>query len=1523
MNNDKIKFNEQNLEENNLLNILFNTDIINDRKTKIISRNNYLLLIKLIKSIEDIELFNFFNYLNKINIQILKIIVNGFIEFDFNDEKEGKMILTIISKIIRIYFNKNIFYFIYKKLSKYFRRHYKLKDIQAIKKFEKLFKVWKLLYNIDMFCDDIKENNNINPGIIFYSQINNKNKNITIDFERNSLANNKCLLIKIEFFRSPILNINKIIENFSFLKLYDKNSNEFEFTYNHIFNKNTFIKDSFSKIDTISFELSDEIYEIHINDKRFSNKENFNFNSIIKIEILNNFLGEVSKITIEKDNLINIYIKNTFTGVKCDINYLNENENEENIHKLDDIILIQYKGEIFSKKYKNNSNNIICNKSLKSLKDLEYFGGFESFIPLFKIIKYIINELGNIFNININDTGKENNHNYIIELIKAIEWINDILKIIIQLNFVCKSNYLNFKKNIVSLIGALSEIYNIFNRLSLNKIKNLFINDGIIKDLFIIICNTKVSKNIIITYQKIFDINNKIFENYNISMNYILFQENNKIIDFYWYFEMAFNFVLFILLYSNSRAKVPKLIIGQLDKIYSYTTLNFQNLDKEVARTFLIGAKPFLNILNGNKKLLQIFNNYHYLFNENNFYFIFIIKIIATYLNVKKLLEINNINYKGYKYIKGINELFKYFELEYNTMNINIEKEKEIKEYFKIYIKDFDILHKIFPFLKIEDFYDRNECLKYELIDFNGKYHHLIKELFIFNRLWSNKKIFYESSLDERKKSNLKYKNINYYTTNFQRPFIYPVLDYKYRYPEFSRFKKLKDLYKKDENQDDYNFDLDISELENILYSYNNEIINEMKDNKEIKNYCICLIKQEYHIKGNLFVLHGKNNLNLIFYSNPEALDGNNIIQNCNNSIKTENKNEKNKNNFCNGAIFKCSLKEKHKKIVINLEDIRLILKRIYYYRKSAFEIFTKTKSYYFNFHSENDLNDFMNIIKIYFENSYFHITINNKLNGYFRLNNNFVNKSNNNEFSRFICKLAFESSKICIFDLILLINLISNRSFIDLTQYPVFPLLYFYNKSNIIKVRDLTQHIGFQEFSDESKKRKNLFINSFKGLVEEKESNLEINYFNTHYSNIIYTSNYMVRLFPYSFCAIELQGDGFDDPNRLFNSIISSFYNISTQKSDLRELIPEFFYLPEMFININCLNFSTKSNNELVDDVKVPKILDNIFDLKDDEDEMEIKDNCLNIFMFVDDMKKRLEKSKKNIFSWLKLIFGEEQRYKLNKKGDVKEQYFRKESYIDIDQSIYKMYSEDGITMSSVDFGLIPLKTIFDNKINCNINIKHTHENKIENEINNKKNKKMSSNDILINIKKSSKRNTKTFNDIYKYEEHKINNLYFNDDYKLEFKLVDNFQKLKIYENEKFIIDIIDHNEQIIDLFYNSRLNIFATTSYDSFVYIYLFPKKLISIIKHPKNQYFDKIYISANPFPTIITFEKQNNLLSSYSLSGILIKQKKLPDNNQLNINLFFDINGGTSIIDRIQINLNGKEISFTLPFFDEDQI
>ncbi len=110
-----------------------------------------------------------------------------------------------------------------------------------------------------------------------------------------------------------------------------------------------------------------------------------------------------------------------------------------------------------------------------------------------------------------------------------------------------------------------------------------------------------------------------------------------------------------------------------------------------------------------------------------------------------------------------------------------------------------------------------------------------------------------------------------------------------------------------------------------------------------------------------------------------------------------------------------------------------------------------------------------------------------------------------------------------------------------------------------------------------------------------------------------------------------------------------------------------------------------------------------------------------------------------------------------------------------------------------------------------------------------------------------------------------------------------------------------------------------FATTSYDSYALIYILPNKLFSIIKHPNNLYFDKIFLSSNPFPTIITYEKQNNKFISYSLSGIIIKERKIK--SKINkIEPIFNVHGGAKI-DRIKIYNN--ELSectlFNLPFFE----
>ena len=83
--------------------------------------------------------------MSKVDIAFLKILVNRFIEFDFDDKNQEIKIIEIITKCINIYFNKNLFFYIYRKLSKFFRRNENFKDIKYIHKFEKVFEIWKLL----------------------------------------------------------------------------------------------------------------------------------------------------------------------------------------------------------------------------------------------------------------------------------------------------------------------------------------------------------------------------------------------------------------------------------------------------------------------------------------------------------------------------------------------------------------------------------------------------------------------------------------------------------------------------------------------------------------------------------------------------------------------------------------------------------------------------------------------------------------------------------------------------------------------------------------------------------------------------------------------------------------------------------------------------------------------------------------------------------------------------------------------------------------------------------------------------------------------------------------------------------------------------------------------------------------------------------------------------------------------------------------------------------------------------------
>ena len=45
------------------------------------------------------------------------------------------------------------------------------------------------------------------------------------------------------------------------------------------------------------------------------------------------------------------------------------------------------------------------------------------------------------------------------------------------------------------------------------------------------------------------------------------------------------------------------------------------------------------------------------------------------------------------------------------------------------------------------------------------------------------------------------------------------------------------------------------------------------------------------------------------------------------------------------------------------------------------------------------------------------------------------------------------------------------------------------------------------------------------------------------------------------------------------------------TKQTDVREIIPEFYYLPEMYMNSNHVEFGRRhGDREIVDDIQLPK---------------------------------------------------------------------------------------------------------------------------------------------------------------------------------------------------------------------------------------------------------------------------------------------------------------------------------------------
>ena len=1060
-----------------------------------------------------------------------------------------------------------------------------------------------------------------------------------------------------------------------------------------------------------------------------------------------------------------------------------------------------------------------------------------------------------------------------------------------------------------------------------NYLSKLF-NKEVFFILYIIILNQNIPNNIKEAFGLIFGIN-KNFNNFNFTMQPIIFNlKEIKISNLVWYYFIIFYFTEFFFLYFGSKEKVPSQLIEQLNLILEeeQNLVNNKKYDSKILKIIIFFNDFVKKIDSIEKENIEI----NFFYNEKiSKYLIYMTKI---FLNVEIMKEKENNNSKYYNFFKNfLANISKNIE---KKPNFPQENGKIVINNFKYYKNKYKFLEGLYDFLEEKDFISENSLLFEEIIDYQKKYHHLMKELFIFNRLWSNQYLFFKNNYKEMKRSKLKYKIINYYTRNFQKPIIYPYLDYKNHYPEFSKFKINIDLYKEGcENTDDYNFDLDCPELDDFIQICNKKIIGKIEEMKDIILENACFIKQQYHVKGDFFLSkNSENSFSIYFYSYPPKKQNNyKIHPNCNKKAINESKILKESNSdLCYGSIFKCPDKECNRKIVIDSDDIRLIMKRIYFYRKSSIEIFTNTKAYYFNFENEGIMKKIFDFLNDMYKNIYLPININNEINGLLKINQNILKDIDQSKNFFDLLKGHISKGQIfemSTFDLIISINLISNRSLNDLNQYPVFPLLYFFDKSTKSFIqRNLSKHIGFQDVTKESKKRKK----SLKEIYDGKDEEIQC-FFNTHYSNIFYTSNYLIRLFPFSSLSIELQGDGFDNPNCLFFSIKETFFNISTQKTDLRELIPEFFYFPEMLINLNSFNFGKRDNNEEVDDVNVNieeilsknnNIIELDFEKKNNKSKNETNNNLNNkddekYFLFVQEMKNKLESSRSLIHNWLDLIFGS-----LQKKNSKNKQYFRKESYIENEKEELEKYINDDDKMKSAEFGVIPLKTISDKN---SFKEKYYDYGYLEYKKEKKSIKHEKDTSKRINDSVNNKNPDKPIYENYENDKYFVykNNDYWDIDLNIDFKInkENGDGELEIYKNGILIDELMDHNDDILYIFYNKRLNMFAVTSKDGFIYIYIIPNKLFSVIKHPNNRYYNKVYLSSNPFPTIVAYDEKDKSLTSYSLSGIMIKGVKIKEKDNIEISPLFNIYGGT-FKDRLKIfseNKN-KNIFCNIPFFDK---
>ena len=854
--------------------------------------------------------------------------------------------------------------------------------------------------------------------------------------------------------------------------------------------------------------------------------------------------------------------------------------------------------------------------------------------------------------------------------------------------------------------------------------------------------------------------------------------------------------------------------------------------------------------------------------------------------------------------------------------DINYDKIKNLNA-IKQKINEFKYLSKN----SIKQLIQYDNYLNYKL------FRDLKKELFSWNSTYSNINHFF-------KKKNIKFKRCFHLTRDMAIPLLEPILDYNYYKTNFTQNFQIMEIdydYKLFFNQryklgnvdlnNNINYNIYNCKINKIYYQIfgvlifkdyyfefigNGKIINNLSQeeklgmlgqfNEETKDslYYIkillhkinFILKRKYYFIDKAFEIYYDNNKSYYFiFENEEKR--NEIF----NKIKIEINDKKEKENFTEKV---------NKNYEIDLSNISNIIKL---WKKSKISNFQYlmwinilgSRSYrdlgqypvfpwLLNNYTVNK--NFLNIKMNIRENE--ETIINDLFNNYLRdldlplgilVMSSKGNLRNKSYLSNYTDNIDQYYSNLIKYEIIEKEKEYKIIKEINEQEYNSNDLLKYLNEPKIIKIK----YKDIKYISDKLK-IENLYNNN--EISFEKIPSI----FGSHFSNPAYVCHYLTRIFPFSFAAVEIQGTTFDAPGRLFINLDKSFTNCINEKNDLREIIPEFYFLPEMFDNFNQLNLGNlqeKNDNENA----TSKILQKIHNYKNNE----IKVNEVltgfwnenNPIYFVYLYRKIFEKKELNINKWINLIFGI---YSYGDNARKKRNLYSPYVYDNVikcrfdkikndEKYGYLKFYELGVNPKPILIKFKQLDEIqrqFKKEYYYKCNIKRINPN-------NNENKKIYLKIPKKKIFKFDNNNNQFY--IINFESNQINKKVFKID---DMKICDmQFTSIDIYNYKKDIFFLIcgtddgttliynckinykkglykifnNHSTKINYINANNNLNMFIDCSEDGYINLYTLPKaKLIRSIRKIGIEY---VFLTSSPLIGFVAISY--NKIYMYTINGL----------------------------------------------------